>query len=75
MGTANATPTETELPTPTSGAADASPASVALRNTLRSVFRTDEANGANAANVANGANAANRNLTDQDLPVFDAPLV
>ncbi|XP_047533883.1 protein purity of essence isoform X2 [Vanessa atalanta] len=63
VGTANASPTETELPTPTSSAPDGNPASVALRNALRSVFRTDDA-----------PRNDNANRNDQDLPVFDAPI-
>ena len=66
-GTANGTPTETELPTPTSSAPETggNPASLALRNALRSVFRSES--DATARNESNGQ----RN--DSDLPVFDAP--
>ncbi|XP_039765320.1 protein purity of essence isoform X3 [Pararge aegeria] len=65
VATANGSPTETEIPTPTTSAPEAgtNPASLALRNALRSVFRTDN----EAARNDNG----NRN--EQDLPVFDAP--
>lgn len=63
MGTANGSPTEAELPTPTSSAPEGNnPASLALRNALRSVFRTDDA-------VRND----NGNRNEQDLPVFDTP--
>ncbi|CAH0722275.1 unnamed protein product, partial [Brenthis ino] len=63
VGTANGSPTEAELPTPTSSAPEGNnPASLALRNALRSVFRTDEA-----------ARNDNGNRNDQDLPVFDTP--
>ncbi|XP_072935202.1 E3 ubiquitin-protein ligase UBR4 isoform X5 [Epargyreus clarus] len=64
-GTAGAagSPAETELPTPTSTSAEpGNPASLALRNALRNVFRADSS----AQNEPNG------NRTD-DLPVFDAP--
>ncbi|XP_060810461.1 E3 ubiquitin-protein ligase UBR4 isoform X2 [Amyelois transitella] len=64
--TANGTPTETELPTPTSSAPDAggNPASLALRNALRSVFRVD-------SDSTQRNDSAQR--TDSELPVFDAP--
>lgn len=65
-GTANGTPTETELPTPTSSAPETggNPASLALRNALRSVFRTES-----------DSTQRNENTTQrsEDLPVFDAP--
>ncbi|XP_045509114.1 E3 ubiquitin-protein ligase UBR4 isoform X2 [Colias croceus] len=67
IGTANATPTETELPTPTSSAPDAAvnPASLAMFNAIRRVlFRSDSDS---PQRPENGA----RN--EQDLPVFDAP--
>nr|XP_049698341.1 E3 ubiquitin-protein ligase UBR4 isoform X1 [Helicoverpa armigera] len=66
-GTANGTPTETELPTPTSSAPEASgnPASLALRNALRSVFRSES--------DAAQRNDSNAQRNDSDLPVFDAP--
>ncbi|XP_013166692.1 PREDICTED: E3 ubiquitin-protein ligase UBR4 isoform X4 [Papilio xuthus] len=57
-GTANGTPTEAELATPTSSAPDGNPASLAFRNALRSVFRAD-------------SEPAQR--SDTDLPVFDTP--
>lgn len=66
-GTANGTPTETELPTPTSSAPEAggNPASLALRNALRNVFRTES--------DAATRNDSNAQRNDSDLPVFDAP--
>ncbi|CAH0600763.1 unnamed protein product [Chrysodeixis includens] len=66
-GTANGTPTETELPTPTSSAPEAggNPASLALRNALRSVFRSES--------DAATRNDSNAQRNDSDLPVFDAP--
>ncbi|XP_068628453.1 E3 ubiquitin-protein ligase UBR4 isoform X2 [Battus philenor] len=59
-GTANGTPTEAELATPTSIAPDSSgnPASLAFRNALRSVFRSD-------------SEPVQR--SDADLSIFDAP--
>lgn len=67
-GTANGTPTETELPTPTSSAPDAggNPASLALRNALRSVFRSESSD-------ATTRNDSNAQRNDSDLPVFDTP--
>ncbi|KAF9412274.1 hypothetical protein HW555_009165 [Spodoptera exigua] len=67
-GTANGTPTETELPTPTSSAPDAggNPASLALRNALRSVFRSESSDAATR-------NDSNAQRNDSDLPVFDTP--
>ncbi|XP_061383112.1 E3 ubiquitin-protein ligase UBR4 isoform X4 [Danaus plexippus] len=62
VATANGSPAETELPTPTSSAPDGNPASLAFRNALQSVFRTD-----------NDARNDNVNRNDQDLPVFDTP--
>ncbi|CAG4926444.1 unnamed protein product [Colias eurytheme] len=66
IGTANATPTETELPTPTSAPdAAVNPASLAMFNAIRRVlFRSDSDS---PQRPENGA----RN--EQDLPVFDAP--
>ncbi|XP_063828894.1 E3 ubiquitin-protein ligase UBR4 [Ostrinia nubilalis] len=63
----NDTPTETELPTPTSSAPEAggNPASLALRNALRSVFRTDSS--------ATQRNDTPAQRNDPDLPVFDTP--
>ncbi|KAL0896018.1 hypothetical protein ABMA27_012006 [Loxostege sticticalis] len=63
----NDTPTETELPTPTSSAPEAggNPASLALRNALRSVFRTDSS--------ATQRTEAPAQRNDPDLPVFDTP--
>lgn len=68
-GTANGTPTETELPTPTSSAPEAggNPASLALRNALRSVFRSES--------DAVQRNDSNAQRNDSDLPVFDTPWV
>lgn len=65
-GTANGTPTETELPTPTSSAPETggNPASLALRNALRSVFRTE------SDSTQRNENTAQRS---EDLPVFDTP--
>ncbi|CAH2989845.1 unnamed protein product [Chilo suppressalis] len=65
-GTANGSPTETELPTPTSSAPETgNPASLALRNALRSVFRTESDTTQRTDAPAQRA--------DPDLPVFDAP--
>lgn len=63
--TANGSPAETELPTPTSSAPEAggNPASLLFRNALRSVFRTEN----------DAARADNANRSEQDLPVFDTP--
>ncbi|XP_038209068.1 E3 ubiquitin-protein ligase UBR4 isoform X2 [Zerene cesonia] len=67
IGTANATPTETELPTPTSSAPDAgvNPASLAMFNAIRRVLFRSESE--SPQRPENGA----RN--EQDLPVFDTP--
>ncbi|KAJ0180973.1 hypothetical protein K1T71_003058 [Dendrolimus kikuchii] len=66
-GTANGTPTETELPTPTSSAPEpgGNPASLALRNALRSVFRSESDSGQRSDT------AAQRN--DNEQPMFDTP--
>ncbi|KAJ2946624.1 hypothetical protein O0L34_g12681 [Tuta absoluta] len=63
--TASGTPTETELPTPTSSAPDSgsNPASLALRNALRSVFRTE----------SDSAPCNENNQRSEELPVFIAP--
>ncbi|XP_069365949.1 E3 ubiquitin-protein ligase UBR4 isoform X13 [Maniola hyperantus] len=66
VATANASPTEAELPTPTSSAPEAGgkAATLALlRSAMQSVFRADQE-----------ARNDNANRSEQDIPVFSTPL-
>ncbi|XP_052737360.1 protein purity of essence isoform X1 [Bicyclus anynana] len=64
VGSASGTPTEAELPTPTSSAPDAGGAPAhAVRYAMRSIFRNNN----------EPARNDNANRSEQDLPVFDAP--